>query len=174
MNRWLKIFLLIVQIGGGLLGIGIVGRVFLGQDLNKAEMIICAAFVILFAFGILAGTALIWKPKLGLILSLIFQAIQIPVIITPVVSFILSAGVFWNVFRHESGWGTRFTIIGSRFYFYLNRNEPTCIGVNLVALTLFILLIREIWFIKAAQKVERPESSNIPDQPILSAGWRGS
>ena len=106
MNRWLKIFLLIVQIGGGLLGIAIVGRAFWGQDLNSVEMIMVAAFVFLFAFGILAGAALIWKPKLGMILSLIFQAIQIPVIITPVVSFILAAGVFWNVFWHETGWGT--------------------------------------------------------------------
>ena len=123
---------------------------------------------------VLAGAALIWKPKLGLILSLIFQAIQIPVIITPVVSFILSAGAYWNVFWHETGWGTKFTIIGSRFCFYLNRNEPTCIGVNLVALALFILLVREIWFVKSAPRAERPQPSNIPDQPILSSGWRGS
>lgn len=173
MNKWLKIFLVIVQIGGGLLGIGIIGRVLLGENLKPVEMIIAAAFVILFAFGIMAGAALIWKPKLGLILSLIFQGIQIPIIITPVVSYILSSGVYVNVFWHETGWGTEYALLGSRFYFYLKSGGPQCVGVNIVALVLFFFLVSEIWFKAVAVKISKSESSNIPDQPVLSANWRG-
>lgn len=174
MNKWLKIILLIVQIGGGLLGFYVIGRVFLTGKMTPIQVLICATFAILFAFGILAGIALITKPRLGLILSLIFQAIQIPVIITPVVSFILSSGVYVNIFRHETGWGTKFALMGSRFYFYLNSGESQSIGVNIVALFLFFCLIREILFKTMPVKASKPESSNIPDQQLLSASWRGS
>ena len=173
MNKWLKIFLAIVQICGGLLGIGLIGRVFLGEELAPIEMIIYSAFVIVFAYGILAGVALIWKPRLGLILSLIFQGIQIPYIITPLVSYILSSGVYLNVYWHETGWGAEYALLGSRFYFYLNREGPLFAGVNIVALVLFIFLIREIWFKTASMKISKSESSNIPDQPLLSTNWRG-
>lgn len=174
MNKWLKIFLLIGQIGGGLLGFYVIGRVFLEGDLTPIEVMISATFAILFAFGFVAGIALIKKPRLGLILSLIFQGIQIPIIITPVVSYILSSGVYVNVFWHETGWKIEYALLGSRFYFYLNRGGPRCTGVNIVALVLFVFLVREIWFKAAAMKISKPESSNIPDQPLLSANWRGN
>lgn len=174
MNKWLKIFLLIGQIGGGLLGFYVIGRVFLAGDLTPIEVMISATFAILFAFGILAGVALITKPRLGLILSLIFQGIQIPIIITPVVSYILSSGVYVNFLWHETGWKAEYALLGSRFYFYLNSGVPRCTGVNIAALVLFVCLVREIWFKAAAMKISKPESSNIPDQPLLSANWRGN
>ena len=173
MNKWLKIILLIVQIGGGLLGFYVIGRVFLTEKMTPIQVLICATFAIVFAFGILAGIALIKKPRLGLILSLIFQAIQIPIIITPVVSYILSSGVYVNYLWHETGWKVEYALLGSRFYFYLNSNEPRCTGVNILALVLFVFLIREIWFNAAAMKISKPKSSNIPDQQLLSASWRG-
>lgn len=173
MNKWLKIFLLIGQIGGGLLGFYVIGRVFLAGNMTPIELMICAAFAIIFAFGILAGVALIKKPRFGLLLSLIFQGIQIPIIITPVVSYILSSGVYVNFLWHETGWKVEYALLGSRFYFYLNSGGPRCSGVNIVALVLFVFLVREIWFNAAAMKISKPESSNIPDQPLLSANWRG-
>ena len=173
MNKWLKFFLLLSQIGGGLLGIGIIGRVFLAGNLTPIVVIVNAAFVIVFSFGILAGVALIKKPRLGLILSLIFQGIQIPIIITPVVSYILSSGMFLNVYWHETGWGTNFAFLGSRCYFYVNSGEPWCAGVNIVALVLFVFLIREIWLEAANRKIGKSEFSNISGQPLLSANWRG-
>jgi hypothetical protein len=173
MNKWLKIVLLLFQIGGGLLGIVLVGRVFLGGSMSAVEVIIYTAFAIVFGFGILAGVVLISKPGLGLKLSLIFQSIQIPIIITPVVSYILYTGGFLSVYRSETGWGADFAFLGSRFYFYLYRGEPWCVGVNIVALALFVVLVREIWFKEASMKISKSESSNIPDQPLLSANWRG-
>lgn len=159
MNKWLKSFLLLSQIGGGLLGIGIIGRVFLAGNLTPIAMIINSAFVIVFAFGILAGLALIKKPKLGLILSLIFQGIQIPIIITPSIGYILSSGAFLNVYWHGTGWGTKFAFLGSRYYFYLNSGEPWCAGANIVALVLFVFLIREIWLEAAVLKISKSELS---------------
>lgn len=173
MNKWLKIVLLLFQIGGGLLGIVLVGRVFLGVNMSPVVMIIYAGFAIVFGFGIVAGVVLIKKPKLGLKLSLIFQSIQIPIIKTSVLSYILYTGGFLSVYRSETGWGADFAFLGSRFYFYLFRGEPWCVGVNIVALALFVVLVREIWFKEAPMKISKSESSNIPNQPLLSANWRG-
>ena len=173
MNKWLKTVLLLFQIGGGLLGIALVGWAFLERNMMLVEVIIYAAFAIVFAFGILAGVVLIKKPRFGLILSLIFQGIQIPIIVTPVVSYILYTGGFLSVYWQETGWGAKFAFLGSRFYFYLNRGEPWCVGVNIVAVALFIILVREIWFKETPMKISKSESSNIPDQPLLSANWRG-
>jgi len=173
MNKLLKTFLVLFQIGGGLLGIGVIGRVLLAGNLTSIAVIINATFVIVFAFGILAGVALIKKPRLGLILSLIFQGMQIPILMTPAVSYILSSGAFLNVYWHETGWGTKFALLGSRFYFYLNSGEPRCVGVNLVALALFVLLIREIWLKAKTIKISKSEFPPISDQPLLSSNWRG-
>ena len=173
MNKWLKIVLLLFQIGGGLLGIVLVGRVFLEVNMSPIVMVIYAGFAIVFGFGVLAGVVLIKKPRLGLKLSLIFQSIQIPIIITPVLSYILYTGGFLSVYRSEAGWGADFAFLGSRFYFYLFRGEPWCVGVNIVALALFVVLVREIWFKEAPVKISKSESSNIPNQPLLSTNWRG-
>ena len=77
MNKWLRAFLLLLQIGGGVLGFVIIGRVLLAGNQTPVTVMFNAAFLVVFAFGILAGVALIKKPGLGLVLSLIFQGIQI-------------------------------------------------------------------------------------------------
>ena len=145
MNKWLKIFLLIAQIGGGLIGLGITGRILLAGNLSPIGMIINGTFGLVFAFGILAGVALIKKERLGIILSLIFQCIQIPIIITPAIAYVFSSGAFLNIFWQHGGWGTRFAFLGSTYYCYLNGGQPFCAGVNIVALVLFGFLARELW-----------------------------
>lgn len=174
MNKWLKGCLVLFQIGGGLLGIGLIGRVLLAGNLAPIAKIVNLAFIAVFAFGVLAGVAIIKKPKLGLILSLVFQGIQIPVYLTPALSYVLSSGAFVHIFRHETGWGTRFALLGSRFYFYINGGDPRCVGVNIVALVLFIFLIREIWFKARVVRISEPEFAGISEQPPATANWRGS
>ena len=144
MNRWLKGLVLLLQIGGGVCGFFLIGRSLLAGDVTRAAMIIHAAFMIIFAFGILAGVALMRKPKLGLILSVIYQGIQIPIIILPAAAFTMFSGASFNVYWHEAGWGTNL-LFGGKYYFYINSGEPWCAGVNVLALILFVLLIRETW-----------------------------
>lgn len=173
MSKWLKGCLVLFQIGGGLLGIGLVGRVLLGGNMAPIAKIVNFVFIVVFAFGILAGAAIIKKPKLGLVLSLIFQGIQIPVYLTPGLSYVLSSGAFIHVFRHENGWGTKFALLGSRYYFYINGGDPRCVGFNIVALALCVLVIRELWFKTEVVRISKPEFSGIPEPPPVSANWRG-
>ena len=171
MNRWLRNLVLLLQIGGGLWGVGLVGRLFLAEDLTQIAMIIHGAFILVFLFGILAGVALIKKPILGLVLSVIYQGIQIPIIILPAVAYTMFSGATWNVYWHETGWGTNL-FFGGRFYFYINGGQPWCAGVNILALALFLLLIREIWLQATFSKISVPELPEIPSGPVYRPSFR--
>ena len=157
MNKLLKSVVLLAQIGGGLVGLGLIGRAFLTEQPNKITMIIHAAFILVFSFGIVAGVVLIKKPKLGLLLSAAFQAMQIPLAIGPTVSYALFSGACFNVYKHATGWGFSF-LFGSRYYFCLNGGEPWLAGINIVALVLFILLVRESWLQAADAKFSEFQS----------------
>ncbi len=183
MNKWLRAFLLLLQIGGGVLGFVIIGRVLLEAGQTPVTVMYNAAFLVVFAFGILAGVALITRPGLGLVLSLIFQGIQIPLFASPVVSYNMFSGGFFNIYWYNNGWGTDFAILASRFYLYLNSQQPVFLGVNILALVLFVLLIRELWWHAAELRARRFAFADTPDQPADDHGspsvagsgsWRGS
>ena len=191
MNKWLRAFLLLLQIGGGVIGFVIIGRVLLQTDQTQVTVMFNVAFLAVFAFGILAGIALIMKPGLGLVLSLIFQGIQIPLFASPAVSYNMFAGGFFNIYWYQNGWGTDFAFLASRFYFYINGQQPLFLGVNILALVLSVLLIRELWYhaevmragrFKFADTADRPADPDEPDMDIEHgsppvaepASWRGA
>jgi len=152
MNKSLKRAVLLLQIIGGLVGIAIIGRAFLTEEVSLITAIFHIAFISLFLFGVIAGLVLIKKERLGLLLSVIFQAIQIPIISGPTISYALFSGASLNLFRHTTGWGFNF-LFGSRYYFYINSGEPWLVGINFVALVFFILLIRELSFVSTVAKL---------------------
>ena len=158
MNKSLKIILLIIQIGGGLLGLGLIGRSILTEQHTQTAMIIHIAFIFVFLFGIVAGVALIKKPKMGLWLSMIFQAMQIPIVIGFAVSYALVSGVCFNLYRHATGYGFNF-LFGSRYYLSTHTSESWMVGINVYALVLFILLVREIRFEASTAKICEPQPS---------------
>ena len=143
MNKLLKMIVLLVQIVGGLVGLGLIGRSFFTDQLTQTAQIIHVVFAFVFLFGIGAGAFLIVKPGLGLVLSAIFQAIQIPVVTVSAVAYALSSGACLNLYKHASGWGFNF-FLGSFYSFQLNSGRPGLIGVNIVALVLFVFLVKEI------------------------------
>ena len=160
MNKLLKTIVLLVQIGGGLVGLGFIGRTFLTKQLTEIAMIIHVAFVLVFSFGIVAGVFLIKRPRLGRLLSAIFQAMQIPLVVGPTVSYALFSGASFNVYKHATGWGFNF-LFGSRYYFFLYSGEPWVVGINCVALVLFVLLLRESWLQTADAKISEFQSRSV-------------
>ncbi len=183
MNKWLRAFLLLLQIGGGALGFVIIGRVLLEGNQTPATVMFNAAFLVVFAFGILAGVALIMKPGLGLVLSLIFQGIQIPLFASPAVSYNMFSGGFFNVYWHQNGWGADFGFLTSLFHLYFDGVQPSFLGVNILALVLFVLLIRELWWHAAALRTRRFAFADTPTEPAMAHGspsaeepesWRSS
>jgi hypothetical protein len=145
MNKWLKYTVILLQVGGGLLGLFLIGRTILTEQLTQLSVLVHVSFFFIFSFGIVAGVALIKKPVLGLFLSAMFQAIQVPMILTSTISYNMFCGAMFNIYWHEAGRGSNF-YLGSRYYFYLNSNTPCLFGINIIALILFILLIKEFLY----------------------------
>ena len=169
MNKSLKVILLILQIGGGLLGIGLIGHSLLTKELTQTTVVIHIAFICIFLFGIVAGAALVRKPKLGLWLSAVFQAMQIPIVIIPAAAYVLASGACFNLYRHATGFGFNF-LFGSRYYFSIHSGEPWMAGINVLALVLFILLVREIRFETATAKICKPQpGTEQPSQQYAQA-----
>jgi len=158
MNKSLKIIVLIMQIGGGLLGLGLIGRSLLTIQLTHIAVIIHIAFIFVFMFGIAAGVALVKRLKLGLWLSAIFQAMQIPILTGPAATYILVSGACLNLYRNATGYGFHF-LFGSRYYFSIHNSESWMVGINVIAVVLFILLVREIRFEADAAKISKPQPS---------------
>jgi len=163
MNKSLKTIVLIIQIGGGLLGLGLIGRSLLTEKLTQTAVVIHIAFIFVFLFGIAAGVALVRKPKLGLRLSAVFQAMQIPIIIGLVPSYALASGACFNLYRHATGFGFNF-LFGSRYFFSIHNSESWMVGINALALILFILLVKEIRFKAVVAKICEPQT-NIEHSP---------
>jgi hypothetical protein len=122
-----------------------------------------------FSFGIIAALALVIKPRLGLVLSAVFQAIQIPVVTGPSIVYILFSGACFNVYKHASGWGFKF-LFGSHYSLYFNSGQQWLVGINIFALALFILLIMEIRFFKSFEKSHTPQADrNYPARRFSQA-----
>jgi len=169
MNKSLKIILLIIQIGGGLLGLGLIGRSILTEQLTQTAVIIHIAFIFVFLFGIAAGVVLIKRLKLGLWMSAVFQAMQIPILIVPAAAYAMVSGACLNLYRHATGFGFNF-LFGSRYYFAIHSNESWMVGINAIALVLFILLVREIRFEAVFTKTCKPQPGmDRPSQELFQA-----
>lgn len=188
MNKWLRALLLLLQIGGGILGFVIIGRVLWETDQSQVTVTYNTVFLAVFAFGILAGVALITRPGLGLVLSLIFQGIQIPIFASPPVLYNMYSGGFFNVYWHENGWGTNFVFLWSRCVVDFNSSEPLFLSVNILALAMFVLLIREMWWRVAELRSRMFKFADTPTEPVMDqdppsteepsapgpAAWRGA
>jgi hypothetical protein len=158
MNKSLKIIVSIIQIGGGLVGLGLIGRSLLTEQTSQSATIVHGIFILVFTFGIVAGVALIKRPKLGLWFSAVFQAMQIPILIGPTAAYALFSGACFNLYRHATGFGFNL-LFGSRYYLAIQSGEAWMVGINALALVLFILLVREIWFIAATAKICESQSN---------------
>jgi len=158
MNRFLKTIVSLIQIGGGLVGIGLIGRSLLAEKLPTSTVTIHIAFIGVFLFGILAGLALMKKPKLGLLMSMLFQATQIPIYKGSTAAYSLFSGACFKIYWHKAGYGFNF-IFGSSYHFSIGKSNTWMIGVNVLALVLFILLLRETWAESTGMKIRQLESS---------------
>jgi hypothetical protein len=158
MNRWIKRALIVIEIGGGFTGL-----VFLlrehpwNETIPLTFSIFTAIFAFLYIFGITAGLTLVEWPRLGIKLSLIYQILQIPVISSPILTYVFVSGI-----RLVVGWsGGRVFVLyefGSRIVLYLMRKDPWVVGINVLALALFVYLLLQL---RPKVKATEPSSTNI-------------
>lgn len=154
--------LIVLEVGGGFAGISMI---FILQQWNTSMPIyawIGFIFVgFMFLFGIVAGLALVEKPQLGAVLSAVYQAIQIPVMSSPLLTYEFLSGL-----RIGIGWfkGSPAFLFGfgARCTFFLSRRSDSwLIGVNALALFLFVYLLLQL-----IPKVKADEPSSISTDPL--------
>jgi hypothetical protein len=147
MNKWIKRLLLIFEIGGGFLGLALIAKGVAASEITPVFIMLNVIFAGLFSLGIVAGLALVEKPHLGLRLSLIYQALQIPMFASPVITYILTSGfmvgVYLQLVTGQFKFGANFNL-GSQFQFHLFKDMPWLLGVNIVAVVLFVAVRKVI------------------------------
>lgn len=111
----------------------------------------------MFLFGIVAGLAFMERLQLGIAMSAVYQAFQIPILSSPLLTYKFYSGlqigvgwlegrpVFWSEF------GARSTL------FILRYNDPWIIGVNVLALALFVYLLLQL---RPKAKTNEPSSTS--------------
>jgi hypothetical protein len=158
MNRLLKIIVSLIQIGGGLVGINLIGQSLVSNRLTNSTVIINIVFIVVFLFGILAGAALLLNSKSGLLMSALFQAIQIPIYKGSMLAYSLFSGACLKIYWHKAGYGFNF-MFGSSYHFSIDKSNTWMMGVNILALVLLFLLVREMWSESPGMKIRERESS---------------
>ena len=146
MDKKVKYLVALIQIVGGALGIFIIGRQLLKGDAQTITTVFHLCFMLLFAYGIVAALALFKIERLGMMLCAIFQAIQIPIITGPKISYWMFSGASFRAYKGALSWGVDFGLFNSSYYLYINSGEPWLFGVNILAVVLFVLLIKELRF----------------------------
>lgn len=155
--------LIVLEVGGGFAGISMM---FILQQWNASTShyfwwVFSIYVGFLFLFGIVAGLALVEKPQLGAALSAVYQALQIPVISSPLLTYEFFSGLQLGVGLAKGGLAF-FVEYGARFALQLSMSAaPWSIGVNILALVLFVYLLLQL---RPKAKVAVPSGETIsPD-----------
>lgn len=159
MRKCIIYFLIVLEVGGGFMGIW---SLFVGSQMNPDIPAYFCFFPLcigaLFLFGIVAGLAFMEKPQLGTALSAIYQALQIPVMSSPLLTYTLISGLQIGV-----GWLEGRPVVLSEFgarstFFILRHTDPWGIGINVLALFLFVYLLFQL---RSKVKATKPNSTSI-------------
>jgi hypothetical protein len=142
MNKWIKRVLLLLQIGGGFTGVSITVQTLMRVEPTVGVVVISLIFGAIFGFGMVAGLALVENERLGIVLSQVYQAVQIPVVSSPIIVYRLCSGLVVNLFYQQGGNFGGNLRLGTEYGFYLFVKAPWGIGVNLAALLLLVYLTR--------------------------------
>jgi tryptophan-rich sensory protein len=136
LRAWVRRLVAVIQIAGG--GVGVV---IVGSQLLKAPSVgtglLMVFFLGWFAFGGVLGVALLERRRFAIRWARIFQASQIPWVMTPVFSYQFGSGL--GVFVGTHGFGYLF---GSTFHFgFMEGETEPGFALNVAALVLFVLLL---------------------------------
>lgn len=163
MQIWLKRLLLVFEIGGGFLGLAMTAQNLFTSEAEKLVLTPGIGFGLLYLFGIIAGLVLAENERAGILLSLIYHALQVPVFASSYLTYSFSSGFCLNIWLGAESTGTNF-YLGSHFAFYVLSEMPWSFGLNLFAVIVFMYLLIIHLRQSAAQK-ETSFDTGLTDVP---------
>src|ERR1035441_497813 len=104
MNRWLKRLLLVASIGGGFTGAIIAS---MQERRTLFDYSVDGVFILAFLYGIWAGLKLVEDEREGVIRLFWFYVIQIPIVISPIVSYRFGCGAEVSAIISNHGFSWR-------------------------------------------------------------------
>lgn len=143
MKPWLRRTLGLLPIVGGGAGLTVLTTVVTGQQsLNALGVVILTVFALLYLVGILAGLWMLESHRHAVALNLVFWTLQVPQLISPVVTYIFWApanlGVWWNMSTSKAGFAYQ---VGSTFQVSLfSLGSNVAIALNVFALVCALYL----------------------------------
>ena len=149
--------MIVLEVGGGFAGISVLIVSLMNTGIEASNWIFPIISGAMFLFGIVAGLALLERPQLGAAMSAVYQALQIPVVSSPLITYTLLSGLRLGVgwFKGRPAFLFEF---GARCTFFLfRRSDPWIIGVNVLALVLFVYLLSQL---QPKSKTTEPSSKN--------------
>lgn len=132
----------ILEVAGGLYGVAVMLRRLLPLG-STHESIIALLGLALFGFVLAAGVQLIDGSEHGIRMSLWAQALQIPLIATPIFSYALHSGAFVNVFatlQSSPRLGIDWRLGTQGFVLATAGPGVSRLGINLLALLSWLVL----------------------------------
>ena len=134
---------MVFQIGGSFAGLVINLQYLVAGELQIGSVVHCLIASAILVFGIIAGVALIENERAGIVLSQIFQGMQIPSLSSGIIVYRFCCGLGFYLIRQEMGMGHyHWFRLGYHYTLLLFCEAPWGIGVNVVALVFFIYLVR--------------------------------
>lgn len=157
---------MLLEIGGGFLGLVLLAESLVDRGITHVSAIPGVASAGFFLLGIIAGLALVENPALGLRLSLVYQALQIPMFVSPFVTYILTSGftasVHIQVANRDVTIGANCNF-GSQFQFHFSKDMPWFFGINIVAVALLFAVTN------AMKGQSEPEDGQLSPEDALNS-----
>ena len=165
MKPWLQLTLIVMTVGGGFAGFAAtLESLFNSSDASKLSLLLRVMVLGLYAFVIASGLSLVRDPtRTGPLIAAL--ALQIPSLSSPVIvyEFATGLGAFIDVGSLGKGntVGFHFSwLLGADLSFAVLQDHPLRVGVNVVALTIFLLVW---WTVHPTSRLEQP---NRPTDPM--------
>ncbi|MDM4768545.1 hypothetical protein [Pelomonas sp. SE-A7] len=134
----------LLSIGGAAWGLIAIAMLLLQSWPGLLSALLVGAVAAVFAFGAYVGVLALRRTPGWLRKSTVFWALQIPLVLSPAVSYALASGGYfavWLQLHPPVKVGANF-LLGSTFTLKLLSGGPVVVGVNLFALGIFLFLLR--------------------------------
>ncbi len=150
MNVWLRRLLVLASIGGGSAGFAVAAREFLKADQNTLYYLVCVVVMIAYAAGIYGGIRLAERERDGPRWLFWFFLAQVPVVTSPVLSYLFWCGATVHVTLGTNGfaWGA---FVGSQWQISLLqfKHAAYAFGLNFFALW-------ASWYLGRSRRLKAP------------------
>src|SRR5215510_2580174 len=145
LKTWVRI-ISVLEIVGGVFGIGDVIWVLLATPFNALTIIFAPLPISIYILSLVAGVALWRDNSFGRKASIVVQAIQLPKIVSPLIIFMFSFGfdlwVHILLTREFSNLGFEFKFLAFNQFFFNVQDAPFGLGVSITACIFLTMLLR--------------------------------